>query len=179
MRDEVAARLQLAGIDVKNAEQGGQLELRPWEQAHLIDGRFDLHAMLELHQQHLAMTSQPDQITRMWSNQAWVLQEGLPGADDLLEYEARFNYIWPKYNNVYVCVYDVNKFGAAVVVQMLRTHPFVIINGVVRENSFYVPPDELLKEMGRSAVRSDGPVVRPVIASEARQSSVLCQTLSQ
>jgi hypothetical protein len=38
---------------------------------------------------------------------------------------------------------------------MLRTHPFVIINGVVRENSFYVPPDELLKEMGRSAVRSD------------------------
>ena len=29
---------------------------------------------------------------------------------------------------------------------ILRTHPMVIIGGVLRENPFYVPPDEFLKE---------------------------------
>jgi hypothetical protein len=33
--------------------------------------------------------------------------------------------------------------------QMLRTHPFVITNGIMRENPFYVPPDEMLTEIRR------------------------------
>jgi hypothetical protein len=33
--------------------------------------------------------------------------------------------------------------------QTLRTHPFVIIDGKMRENALYVPPDALLKEMRR------------------------------
>ena len=43
--------------------------------------------------------------TRLWSNQEWAL-EGVPGVEDAVEYEARFNHIWPKTNNVYVCVHD-------------------------------------------------------------------------
>ncbi len=31
---------------------------------------------------------------------------------------------------------------------ILRTHPMAIIGGVLKENSFYVPPDEFLKELG-------------------------------
>jgi hypothetical protein len=147
-RTDRRARLRAAGIDVENAEQSGQLELRPWEQAHLIGGHFDMHAMLELHQGHFAVDPRQDRVTRMWSNQEWALKH-LPSAEDLLEYEARFNYIWPNYNNVYVCVYDAQKFSAAVMVQMIRTHPLIIINGVIHENLFYVPPDELLKEIGR------------------------------
>jgi hypothetical protein len=96
-------RLQQAGIHVEDAQRGGQLELRPWEQAHITNGRFDMRAMLQLHQNHLATATQTDRVTRMWSNQEWVLGRGLPGAEDLLEYEARFNYVWPKYNNVYIC----------------------------------------------------------------------------
>jgi hypothetical protein len=29
----------------------------------------------------------------------------------------------------------------------LRTHPIVIINDVLQENPFYVPPDESLREL--------------------------------
>jgi hypothetical protein len=147
------ARLRGAGIDVESAQRSGQLELRPWEQAHTIGGRFDMVAMLELHQRHLAADTRPGRTTRMWSNQEWFLEQGLPSADDLLEYEARFNYIWPKFNNVYVCVYDAQRFSAGIMMQMLRTHPFVIIDGVMHENSFYVPPDQLLSEIGREHSR--------------------------
>ncbi len=30
---------------------------------------------------------------------------------------------------------------------ILRTHPMAIIGGVLRENPFFVPPDELLAEL--------------------------------
>jgi hypothetical protein len=30
---------------------------------------------------------------------------------------------------------------------ILRTHPMVIIGGILRENHFFVPPDEMLREL--------------------------------
>jgi hypothetical protein len=46
-----------------------------------------------------------------------------------------------------VCTYDVTKFSAAVVMDILRTHPQVIVGGILRENPFYVSPDEFLCEL--------------------------------
>jgi hypothetical protein len=147
-RPERLEKLRSAGIDTDVAERTGQLELRPWEEAHLREGRFDLNAMLTLHERHFAVDTEQDRTTRMWSNQEWALNS-VPDPLDLLEYESRFNYIWPRYKNVYVCVYDANKFGAAIMMQMLRSHPYVIIDAVMHQNPFYVPPDQLLREIGR------------------------------
>jgi hypothetical protein len=146
-RAERLGRLQRSGIDVQSAERSGQLELRPWEQAHVAGGHFDQHAMLDLLDQHAASGKGRYRMTRLWSNQEWALEPGLPGVEDILEYEAGFDYIWPKYDLACVCVYDAKKFGASIMMQMLRTHPYVIIDGLLRENVYYVPPDQLLKEM--------------------------------
>jgi hypothetical protein len=148
-RAERLACLRGAGIDADRAEQVGQLELLPWEQAHLIGGRFDMRAVLDLHQR-LADQNSSFRLSRVWSNQEWALEEGLPGAEDLIEYEARFNYIWPQYENAYVCVYDARKFSASIMVQLLRTHPFVIMDGLMYSNPFYVPPDEFLIELRKA-----------------------------
>jgi hypothetical protein len=32
---------------------------------------------------------------------------------------------------------------------ILRTHPMVIIGGILRENPFFMPPDEMLRELRR------------------------------
>jgi hypothetical protein len=37
--------------------------------------------------------------------------------------------------------------GASVVVDALRTHPAVIVGGVLQENPFFVPPDQFLLEI--------------------------------
>jgi MEDS: MEthanogen/methylotroph, DcmR Sensory domain len=71
----------------------------------------------------------------------------LPGVDDLIEYETRPNYMIPKYDNAVICTYDLTKFGASVVMDALRTHPVVIIGGLLQENPFFVSPDELLLEI--------------------------------
>jgi hypothetical protein len=34
-----------------------------------------------------------------------------------------------------------------VVIDMMRTHPMVIIGGILQENPYFVPPDEMLHEL--------------------------------
>jgi MEDS: MEthanogen/methylotroph, DcmR Sensory domain len=85
-------------------------------------------------------------ITRFIADMAWVLND--PGAlDRLLEYECSLNLALPKAGDIVICAYDLDKFGAAVVIDALRTHPIVLIGGIVQRNPFYVPPEELLKEL--------------------------------
>ena len=43
------------------------------------------------------------------------------------------------------------RFGANVVMDILRTHPMVIIGGILQENPFFVPPDEFLRELRERA----------------------------
>jgi hypothetical protein len=57
------------------------------------------------------------------------------------------NYLAPKYDDVLCCTYDLAQFGANVIMNVLRTHPMVIIGGVLQENPFLVPPDEFLCEL--------------------------------
>jgi hypothetical protein len=44
-------------------------------------------------------------------------------------------------------MYDLAKFGAGIVLDVLRTHPMVLIGETLHENAFYVPPDEFLREL--------------------------------
>jgi hypothetical protein len=76
----------------------------------------------------------------------WGLVD-LPGVDDLIEFETRVNYVVPKYDGAVICAYDLSKFGASVVIYALRTHPVVIIGGLLQENPFFVPPDQFLLEL--------------------------------
>ncbi len=76
----------------------------------------------------------------------WALEE-LPGVQEIVEYETRLNEVLPNYNDVVVCTYNLTRFSAPLVMDIMRTHPHVIIGGIVQENPFYVPPAEFLKEL--------------------------------
>ena len=41
-------------------------------------------------------------------------------------------------------------------VDIMRTHPMIIIGGILQENPFFVPPDEFLRELReRHTTRND------------------------
>lgn len=151
-RPERINQLKGAGIDVVRAEATGQVEVRGWEQAYLRGGCFDQKKMLALIEEALRGGREGGfGMTRLWANMEWALED-CPGVEDIVEYETRLNHILPKYDDVVVCTYDLNKFSAGVVMDIMRTHPFVIIGGILQENPFFVPPDEFLKELrGRAA----------------------------
>jgi MEDS: MEthanogen/methylotroph, DcmR Sensory domain len=141
-------RLGSAGIDVPAAEQSGQFDLRNWNDVYLRDGRFDQDRMLALIQKEVVEGDRQNgfALTRMVAHVEWALEKQ-PGVDDLVEYEARVNYIWPRYKDAVICVYDLTKFGGDIVMDILRTHPMVLIGGIIQENPFFVPPDEFLREL--------------------------------
>jgi hypothetical protein len=147
LRSEHAQRIAEAGIDAARAEVEGQLEIMGWDDAHLRGGSFNQSAMLSLLPVLLNEgRARGFPVTRFIADMAWVLND--PGAlDRLLEYECRVNLAIPKAGDIVICAYDLDKFGAGIVIDALRTHPIVLIGGIVQRNPFYVPPEELLKEL--------------------------------
>jgi hypothetical protein len=147
LRDEHRERLGSAGIDVDAAEQSGQFDLRHWGEVYLRDGRFDKDRMLALLGEVLESGREHGfGLTRMVAHVEWALEKQ-PGVDDLVEYEARVNYIWPRHKDAVICAYDLTKFGGHIVMDILRSHPMVLIGGIIQENPFFVPPDEFLQEL--------------------------------
>jgi DcmR-like sensory protein len=155
-REEHLSWLADAGINVPEVMGTGQLEVQPWQDATLRGGRFELETWLSTFEE--VLQSGPTagyRQTRFFGHMEWALAD-LPGTENLMEYETRVNYVIPKYEDTVICAYDLTKFGASAAMDALRTHPFVIIGGLLQENPFYVSPDQLLSEIRerRSARKS-------------------------
>jgi hypothetical protein len=41
-------------------------------------------------------------------------------------------------------------------VDIMRTHPMIIIGGILQENPFFVPPDEFLRELRARGAKHHG-----------------------
>lgn len=144
--DEHLCACRAAGIDVDAAQASGQLEVRHWEDAYLKDGYFDGDRMIAILREVLESNRRQYGLVRLMGNMEWAL-ESAPGVTDIVEYETRLNHVIPEYPDPVVCVYDLNKHSASVVMDILRTHPMVIVGGVLQENPLYVEPDVLLQEL--------------------------------
>lgn len=146
-RSEHRSRLMSEGIDVEEAEERGQLQVACWEDAYLKDGYFDQDRQIALLESVLqAGKKEGFPQTRLVANMEWALEDRA-GVEDIVAYETRLNYVLPKYEDPVICTYDLSRFNAGVAMDILRTHPLVIIGGTLQENPLYVPPDEFLKEL--------------------------------
>ncbi len=97
--DDHLRRLRSAGIDVEAEEKRGALELRNWQDAYLREGHFDQDRMLALIQEILDESPKKGfRLTRLVAHMEWALEDR-PGVDDLVEYEARLNYLLPRYKD--------------------------------------------------------------------------------
>ena len=144
-RDEHVRQLRSAGIDVAAAQQNGQLDLLDWTEAHLQGGSFDQSRTRALITEiRRRGKEQGFRRIRFVTHMEWALEDR-PGVDGLLEYEASANLV-PSEDPV-ICAYELTNFGGDVVVEIMRTHPMIIIGGILQENPFFLPPNEFLREL--------------------------------
>lgn len=66
---------------------------------------------------------------------------------NLVEHEARLNGLLSKYDDPVVCNYDSSKLGASVAMDLMRTHPIIIVGGLLRKDPFFVRPEQFLDEL--------------------------------
>ena len=140
-------RLAEAGVNVQEEMDAGRLEMLPWTDMYVRDHRFDQEAMLASVEeliQSSAAGGYPR--TRLVGHHMDWLFLDQPAVSNLVEYEARLNHVLSKYDAPVICNYDISKFSASVAMDIMRTHPLVIIGGLLRENPFFVPPEQLLLE---------------------------------
>ena len=145
-RHDHLQRLRAAGIDAAAAERNGQFELRINTEAYLRDGRFDQDLMLQVFEQ-LASGNATGGFprSRICCRMDWAV-ENRSHVDDVIEFESRVNDVWRRHDDAVICTYHLGQFGGDAVIDIMRTHPLVIVGGILQQNPFFVPPEEFLLE---------------------------------
>jgi MEDS: MEthanogen/methylotroph, DcmR Sensory domain len=80
---------------------------------------------------------------RLVGEMTWALRDA-PGVEHLVGYESELNRVTPSYPVVVLCLYDLDRFSGEVVVNIVKTHPQVLVRGILVQNPYYVGPDEFL-----------------------------------
>lgn len=122
--EQLTARLQAEGLNVKDLIARGLLRILPPKQAYLLTDRFDAKRMLAFMESAI-LTSIAAGHARVFitGEMTWSLGD-VPGAEQMMAYEALLNPLIEKYLPVtIVCQYDLKGFNAAGVVDALLTHP--------------------------------------------------------
>lgn len=83
---------------------------------------------------------------RSCGEMSWALR-GIPGSDNLLEYEALLNTVIGTFPHIGMCLYDARRFDGATLFKVLQVHPYMIAQGQVVRNPFYLTPEEFLAEL--------------------------------
>jgi MEDS: MEthanogen/methylotroph, DcmR Sensory domain len=140
--EQVAKPLSLV-VDLDAPLRTGQVDLLTTDEAYLPDGTFGMDRMLEFWDKRIghAVDQGGYPFVRAVGEMTWALR-GLPGSQDLTRYEARLNRLLPRCQ-VILCLYDLERFtDGHVLMELLRTHPKVLMSGQLLENPWYVDPDD-------------------------------------
>src|ERR1700680_3508097 len=140
-------RLAAAGIDAEADQHSGQFELRTSTETYLRDGHFDQDRILEVFEQLASGNATGGfPLSRIVCHMEWAA-EGRSHVDDLIEFESRVNDVWRRHDDVVICTYDLAKFGGDTVIDIMRTHPMIIIGGILQHNPFFVSPNGFLRAL--------------------------------
>ena len=140
--------LERAGqqVDLDRTVETGQLELATPADAYLRSGTFSTDAMLS-YWQHAAAAARGAKgsgMLRAAGEMPSVLDHP-DGRTEFFRYEARLNGCIASLPAVILCLYDLQRFGAEVLMDTLRTHPMVVVDDMVHDNPYYVDPGEFLR----------------------------------
>lgn len=125
-----------------------RLSILSSKETYLRRGAFSSQDMLGLWDDLVstALNAEGVPFVRSAGETTWILKE-LPVLRDFLTYEAGINRFAPRYPQVLLCLYDLDHFGGQVLVDILKTHPMVLMGGTVLENRYYLEPDEFLASL--------------------------------
>lgn len=116
-----------------------QLELYQPEEAYLRAKPFSPEAMIRFWETTVAAAvSGPYDFARAAAQMPRELQS--QPRSEFIRYEAEVNRFAPRYPQAYLCLYDLDRFGGGILVDLLRTHPKLLMGGLLLENPHYQPP---------------------------------------
>jgi hypothetical protein len=133
-----------SGLSMDNARARGQLSLVDADRIWLAEGRFDPERLLSrLSDFQDSASVQGWKGVRIIAEISPAIPE-LPGGGRLIEFEVEVNHLLCDRPMAIVCQYDLRRFNGAILMDVLRVHPFIMIRGSVMPNPFYSLADDAL-----------------------------------
>jgi hypothetical protein len=144
-------------IDSTAPQQSGQLQILINTEVYLRNGRFNQDRMLAVFEQMAASARSAEgfPMSRIVCRMDWA-SEDQSRIQDVIEFESRVNDVWSRYDDAVICTYHLSKLSGDAVIDIMRTHPTVMIGGHLQQNPFYMHPEEFLHEFrGRRSGREN------------------------
>jgi DNA-binding CsgD family transcriptional regulator len=142
----------------EHVRRSAQLDVGRASDAYLRAGAFDAGLMIQSLAKRVEATVAADVgLLRAVGEMSWVMPR-VAGTDDLFVYESALNRVVSQAPAIFMCLYDLTTFGADMLVEVLHTHPTVLLDRSVIVNPYFVDPAEYL------SVRGGDPATRhPVV----------------
>lgn len=122
------------------SRRSAQLDVERSSDVYLRSGEFSVDGMVSFLSESVDAAVAGDfDLLRAAGEMSWVLP-GAPGWDELFVYESSLNHVVEEVPAILMCLYDLKKFGAEMLVEVLHTHPLVLLDGTVIDNPHYMDP---------------------------------------
>ncbi len=142
--EQVRAWLLESGAELEQAEAAGSFGISTANSFYCPSGRFVPQQVLDGLISRYAMAQKAGYTgSRAATEMAWALR-GIPGSDRLLEYETLISTLPNTFPHTGMCQYDARLFDGATLFQVLQVHPYMIAQGQIVRNPFYLRPEEFL-----------------------------------
>jgi len=140
------------GVAVDGYYKSGQLSILSAQEAYLREETFNPSRMFALLENATnGALNEGFSGLRGTGEMSWALKS-TSGFERLIEYEAKLNEFLSGKKYKALCQYDRNRFDAAILLDVLSTHPVVVLGNEVYNNDFYfLPAHDFLSEKVKDA----------------------------
>jgi hypothetical protein len=138
---------QIGGSDADIAS--GQLEFYDSDETYLRTGTFDPDQMIAFWEGRAQAICDEGSFSfvRLLGEMSW-LERVPPERDSVVRYETWADEFVTRYPQMVLCLYDLRKLGSGVLMDLLRTHPKLLLGGLVIENPHHLSVDEFTAARG-------------------------------
>jgi hypothetical protein len=145
LMETVRRRMAREGLDPDRYVVAEQLLFLTAIEHYYAESRFNVPRLLRALDDLLQlMASQGFAAARVAGDNSSLMEHVVHSLGDWVQYEAQINVSMRGKPVVALCLYNQRRTPGHVLTTMLKTHPLVVMDGVIHENPFYQEPDQLL-----------------------------------
>ena len=117
------------------------MAIRRASEAYLPGGRSSVTAVAELYESFVGSATADGGVARLAGEGAWTLEHH-PGVGNLIDHESELTMLAGRQPQMILCLFDLTLFGGAVMVDLLETHPKIVVGGTLMQNPHYRRPEQ-------------------------------------
>ncbi|HKJ83138.1 MAG TPA: MEDS domain-containing protein [Mariprofundaceae bacterium] len=144
--EKIREHLSDMGVQLPSQTEQERLNIGTALETYCPDGTFIPERMLQtIRNMYTNSIEEGYTGARGTGEMSWALRD-VPGAEHLIEYEAKINIVVREHPTTVVCQYDTRRFDGDTLFDVLNVHPMMIVGGQVVHNPYYTPPEDFLKK---------------------------------